>query len=70
MRGSFSGAHEVIADNDATGRNPFATISAWLGALAQKLEGGDFRKYIVYVVVALVVLLALAVMTQIGGGAR
>ena len=70
MKGSFSGAHEVITDNDATGRNPFATISAWLGALAQKLEGGDFRKYIVYVVVALVVLLALAVMTQIGGGAR
>ena len=70
MKKTFQGAGDVIAEQDATGRNPFATIASWLGALAQKLEGGDFRKYIVYIVVALVVLLAIAVMTQIGGGAR
>lgn len=70
MKKTFQGANDVIGEQDATGRNPFATIASWLGALAQKLEGGDFRKYIVYIVVALVVLLAIAVMTQIGGGAR
>jgi hydrogenase-4 component B len=70
LRRSFNGAEGVIADNDATGRNPFAGIASWLGAAAQKIEGGDFRRYIVYIVVALIVLLAVVVMAQIGGGAR
>ncbi len=33
----------------------------WISAKVQKIEGGDFRLYILYIVVALVVLLALAV---------
>lgn len=41
--------------------DPTARLVNWLGGLSSKLEGGDFRIYIMYVVVALVVFLILAV---------
>lgn len=40
---------------------PTGKFVHWLGTLSSKLEGGDFRVYIMYVVVALVVFLVLAV---------
>ena len=40
---------------------PTSKFVTWLGNLSVKLEGGDFRVYITYVVVALVVFLVLAV---------
>lgn len=40
---------------------PTGKFVNWLGNLSSKLEGGDFRVYIMYVVVALVVFLVLAV---------
>jgi hydrogenase-4 component B len=41
--------------------NPTGKVVTWLGEKSSKLEGGDYRVYIMYVVVALVVFLALAV---------
>ena len=41
--------------------NPAAKATNWLGGLTAKIENGNFRTYIVYIVVALVVFLALAV---------
>lgn len=38
-----------------------AAFVSWLGKQAQKIEQGNFRIYIIYIVVALVVFLALAV---------
>ena len=38
-----------------------ASVVNWLGRLAQKIEHGNFRIYIIYVVIALVLFLALAV---------
>lgn len=37
------------------------TFITWLGHQAQKIEGGNFRIYIIYIVVALVIFLGLAV---------
>lgn len=43
---------------------PTARFVRWLGEMSSKLEGGDFRVYILYTVVALVFFLILAVVVR------
>lgn len=48
--------------------NPFEALVSWLGASAGKVEGGNFRVYILYIIVAFIVLFALMALAQMGGG--
>ena len=43
---------------------PTARFVRWLGEVSSRLEGGDFRVYILYTVVALVFFLILAVVVR------
>ncbi len=57
----FSGGAENLEGSSATLSDGLCSIVNWLGRLAQKIEHGNFRVYVIYVVVALVLFLALAV---------
>ena len=61
FRGLSSWADHAQNWGDIALVNPTSRFVDWLSQLSSKLEGGDFRVYIMYVVVTLVVFLVLAV---------
>lgn len=52
---------EVVESEKPTASDGLASLVNWLGRLAGRIEHGNFRIYIIYVVIALVLFLALAV---------
>lgn len=70
LASSFPEAGEAACEKDPAGRDPFIALVSWLGASAGKVEGGNFRVYILYIIVAFVVLVALLTLAQMGGGVR
>lgn len=63
-------AREAAGEKDPALRDPFIALVSWLGAAGGKVEGGNFRVYILYIIVAFVVLAALLLLAQMGGGLR
>lgn len=63
-------AGRAAGEKDPAGRDPFIALVSWLGASAGKVEGGNFRVYILYILVAFLVLAALLLLSQMGGGVR
>ncbi len=70
LSGTFPAAGEAAGEKDPALRDPFIALVSWLGASAGKMEGGNFRIYILYIIVAFIVLAALLLLALMGGGAR
>ena len=64
FQGTVKGAEAAETVGDKYLVDTVATLVAWLSRQVQKLEGGDFRVYIVYIVVALVFFLCLSVLVK------
>lgn len=61
FQGTVRGADKAQHVGDDYVVHPVTVFVEWLSGLSQKIESGNFRLYIIYIVVALVACLALAV---------
>lgn len=64
FQGTVKGAEVAEGVGDKYLVDTVAAFVTWLSRMVQKLEGGDFRVYIVYIVVALVFFLCLSVLVK------
>lgn len=64
FQGTVRGAEVVQSLGDKHLVDPVAAFVIWLSAKVQKVEGGDFRVYILYIVAALVYFLCLSVLLK------
>lgn len=70
LSASSAEAGEAARGKDPSGRDPFIALVSWLGASAGRFEGGNFRIYVLYIIVAFFVLMTLLLLAQMGGGVR
>lgn len=70
LSGTLPASGEEADERNLARRDPFIALVSWLGASAGKVEGGNLRVYVLYIVVAFAVLATLLLLAQMGGGVR